>query len=188
VRNLLTRRSDTEPATEDTARETVINPRADGDEPRTRRLSTRRRAIEEPVTERRDIKPLPASGPDAAAGPDPATEPERQRWAHVSAMATLSLIVGVVAVMAALTGLMADEAIVLGVIGGAIAAGGLVGASRRGVTGHSLALIGLVASLGAILLGVLAIGGDLSWLNSKTDEVGRLHSWLLNELPWLKNW
>jgi hypothetical protein len=103
-------------------------------------------------------------------------------------MATLSLIVGVVAVMAALTGLMAAEAIVLGVIGGAIAAGGLVGASRRGVTGHSLALIGLVASLGAILLGVLAIGGDLSWLDSKTDEVGRLHSWLLNQLPWLKNW
>jgi hypothetical protein len=182
VRNLLTRRSDTEPATEDTARETVINPRADGDEPRTRRLLTRRRATEEPVTERRDTKPLPGTESDTTV------EPERPRWAHVSAMATLSLIVGVVAVMAALTGLMAAEAIVLGVIGGAIAAGGLVGASRRGVTGHSLALLGLVTSLGAILLGVLAIGGELSWLDSKTDEVSRLHSWLLNQLPWLKNW
>ncbi len=182
MRNLLTRRSDTEPATEDTARETVINPRADGDKPTTRRILTRRRATEEATADRRDAKPLPASEPDTTV------ESQRPRWAHVSAMATVSLIVGVVAVIAALTGLMAAEAIVLGVIGGAIAAGGLVGASRRGVTGHSLALLGLVASLGAILLGVLAIGGELSWLDSKTDEVSRLHSWLLNQLPWLKNW
>ena len=118
----------------------------------------------------------------------PKVEPERRRWAHVSAMATFSLIIGVVAVAAALTGLLAAEAVVLGVIGGGVAAGGLVGASRRGVTGHSLALIGLIASLGAILLGVLAIGGELSWLDSKTDEVSRLHSWLLTQLPWLKNW
>jgi hypothetical protein len=181
VRNLLTRHSDTEPVTEDTAREPVINPRADGDE-KTTRLPTRRRAtatetVAQPATTETVAQPATATA-----------ETDRARWAHVSPMATLSLIVGVVAVVAALTGLMAAEAIVLGVIGGAIAAGGLVSASRRGVTGHSLALLGLIASLGAILLGVLAIGGELSWLDSKTDEVGRLHSWLLTQLPWLKNW
>ncbi|GAA5196608.1 hypothetical protein GCM10023322_65940 [Rugosimonospora acidiphila] len=174
MRNLLARRhDDTESAAEDaTTRESVINPRAADDQTTTHRIPTRHRATAT-VTE-------PAS--------DTTVEVERPRWAHVSAMATLSLIIGVVAVAAALTGLMAAEAIVLGVIGGAIAAGGLVGASRRGVTGHSLALLGLIASLGAILLGVLAIGSDLSWLDSKTDEVGRLHSWLLTQLPWLKHW
>jgi hypothetical protein len=178
VRNLLTRHSDTAPATEDTAREPVINPRADGDE-KTTRLPTRRHSTATETATETETVAQPAT---ATVGTD------RARWAHVSPMATLSLIVGVVAIVAALTGLMAAEAIVLGVIGGAIAAGGLVSASRRGVTGHSLALLGLIASLGAILLGVLAIGGELSWLDSKTDEVNRLHSWLLSQLPWLKNW
>jgi hypothetical protein len=103
-------------------------------------------------------------------------------------MATLSLILGVLALAATLTGLLAPEGVALGVVGGAVAAGGLVGASRRGVTGHSLALLGLVASLGAILLGVLAITGQVSWLDTKTDEVARVHDWLVAQMPWLKRW
>jgi hypothetical protein len=111
-----------------------------------------------------------------------------RHWAHVSPLATLSLLVGMVALGTTLTGLLAPEGIVLGVIGGALAAGGLIGASRRGVTGHSVALLALLCSLAAIVLGVLAISGDLSWLNSRTDTVARAHHWLLTQLPWLDRW
>jgi hypothetical protein len=106
----------------------------------------------------------------------------------VSATATLSLVIGVLALAVTLSGLLAAEGVALGVIGGALAAGGLVAASRRGVTGHSLAMLGMLASLAAILLGVLAIGGQLSWLNSGTDEVAKAHDWLVAQLPWLKHW
>jgi len=126
------------------------------------------------------------TGRPTTTEPDTVVEPTP--WAHVSGMATLSLILGVAALAATLTGLLAVEGVALGVIGGAVAAGGLVGASRRGVTGHSLAFLGLVTSLGAILLGILAITGELSWLDSKTDEVARAHDWLLAQLPWLKRW
>ena len=110
------------------------------------------------------------------------------RWAHVSAFATLGLIVGLVALAATLTGLLAPVGVAAGVVGGAISAGGLVGASRRGVTGHSIALLGLLASLAAIILGVMAIAGYLPWLDSRTDMVARIHEWLDARLPWMQRW
>jgi hypothetical protein len=121
---------------------------------------------------------------------EPATEPvvEAPRWARVSAMATIGLIVGMVALGATMTGLLAPVGVAVGVVGGAISAGGLVGASRRGVTGHSIALLGLLASIAAIVLGVMAIGGYLPWLDSKTDEVTRARDWLNAHLTFLKNW
>jgi hypothetical protein len=179
----LTLRRDSERVTDETAGGDVVDRRVTEEETTTQRIPTRHRVADDrpTVDERPTVQEPPAAEDTVTAAP------ERPRWAHVSAMATLSLIIGVVAVAATLTGLLAAEGIVLGVIGGAVAAGGLVGASRRGVTGHSVALLGLVASLAAILLGVLAIGGELSWLDSDTDEVGRLHTWLLSQLPWLKH-
>jgi hypothetical protein len=168
VRNVLTRRHD-ERVADGTADERVTE-RRDADQPTLTKTRTA-------VTERPAVKP------------EPTTEVvERPRWAHVSALATVSLIVGVAAIAATLTGLLAPEGAALGVIGGALAAGGLVGASRRGVTGHSVALLGLVASIGAILLGVLAISGQLSWLDSSVNEVTRLHNWIDVQAPWLKRW
>ena len=121
----------------------------------------------------------------------PATEEtvvERPRWVRVSALATLGLVVGLVALIATLTGLLAPAGVALGVIGGAISAGGLVGASRRGVTGHSVALLGLLLSIAAIVLGVMAIGGYLPWLDSRTDEVAKARDWLDAHLSFMKNW
>ncbi len=136
--------------------------------------------VERPV-ERPAVRPVERPA-------EPTVVDERPRWAHVSALATLSLVLGVLAVATTLTGLLAPEGVALGVVGAAIAAGGLVGASRRGVTGHSVALLGLVSSLAAILLGVLAISGDLTWLDSGTNEVTKAHDWLVSQLPWLKHW
>jgi hypothetical protein len=217
VRNLLNRRQDSERPADDTANERVVDRRVVRDEPTTtsrmpaflsRRPTTGRATtgtaattdtaatdriaatdrmaaggttVRDRVVDDRAVKERPATG-------TPDTVVERPRWAHVSAMATLSLIIGVAARAAPFTGLLAAEGVALGVVGGAVAAGGLVGASRRGITGHSLAFLGLVASLGAILLGVLAISGQLSWLDSKTDEVARMHNWLVAQLPWIKRW
>jgi len=122
---------------------------------------------------------------------EPVTEPvveEPRRWAHNSLSAVTGLVVGVVAIGAVLTGLLAPLGVAIGVIGALISLTGLIRASRRGVTGHGAAFVGLVASLGAVVLGVLAIQGELSWLNSDTDQVARLHNWLNETFPWLKRW
>ena len=195
MRNLLTRRPGSEQVADDAADERVADRRVVRDEPTTSRrmpfLSRRADTTTEvrggTAVKDRVVDERPTTG-TAPVVDTPDTVVERPRWAHVSAMATLGLVLGVLALAVTFTGVLAPEGVVLGVIGGAVAAGGLVGASRRGVTGHSLALLGLVASLGAILLGVLAIGGQLSWLDSKTDEVARVHDWLVAQLPWLKRW
>ena len=113
---------------------------------------------------------------------------ERQRWAHNSFAAVLGLVVGVVAVGAVATGLLAPLGVAAGVIGVLISLTGLVRASRRGVTGHGAALVGLLTSLAAVILGVLAIQGALPWLNSDTDQVARLHTWMHTTFPWMKHW
>ena len=115
-------------------------------------------------------------------------EPPAPRWVRVSALATFGLVVGLLALAATLTGLLAPVGVAAGVVGGAISAGGLVGASRRGVTGHSVALLGLLLSIGAIVLGVLAIGGYLPWLDSRTDEVVKARDWLNAHLSFMRNW
>jgi hypothetical protein len=207
VRNLLTGRHNSDRVAADAANERVVDGRVEADKPTTRKmpafLGRRTTAAYDTIqstTPDRTTSRMAAGGTTVkdrtaervgsgrAATTEPDTVVQPTPWAHVSGMATLSLILGVAALAAVLSGLLAAEGVALGVIGGAVAAGGLVGASRRGVTGHSLAFLGLVASLGAILLGILAIGGELSWLNSKTDEVAKAHNWLIAQLPWLKRW
>jgi hypothetical protein len=181
VRNLLTRRTDNEPP-DTAADERVVDRRVRDESTTTRRTPaflSRRQT---------DDRAARVTAPVAKPSDTATTEIEQPRWAHVSATATASLVIGVLALAVTLSGLLAAEGIALGVIGGALAAGGLVAASRRGVTGHSLALLGLLASIAAILLGILAIGGQLSWLDSKTDEVAKAHNWLIAQLPWLKHW
>ena len=208
MRNLLTGRHDSDRVAADAENERVADRRVQTDDRSTSRKMPaflgRRTSTDDETTQ--DATPSRTTSRMAAGGTtvkdrtaervvtgrptttEPDTVVEPTPWAHVSGMATLSLILGVAALAATLTGLLAVEGVALGVIGGAVAAGGLVGASRRGVTGHSLAFLGLVTSLGAILLGILAITGELSWLDSKTDEVARAHDWLLAQLPWLKRW
>ena len=196
MRNLLTRRPGSERVADDAADERVVDRRVREEPTTSRRMPAfLSRRADTGTTEVRDRTPAkdrvvderPTTGTAPVAN-EPETVVERPPWAHVSATATLGLMLGVLALAVTFTGVLAAEGVALGVIGGAVAAGGLVGASRRGVTGHSLALLGLVASLGAILLGVLAIGGQLSWLDSKTDEVARVHDWLIAQLPWLNRW
>jgi hypothetical protein len=114
--------------------------------------------------------------------------PPSTGWIRVSAMATLGMIVGLVSLGAALTGLLAPVGFALGAVGAFLSMTGLVRASRAGVTGHSLALIGLLTSLAAVTLAALAMTGDYSWPNSQIDEVARLHDWLNEQFPQLERW
>lgn len=129
-----------------------------------------------------------ATRPIATAEPVDTTSETRVGWVRVSGMATLGLIVGLVSLGTTLTGLLAPEGLVLGAVGALLSIFGLVRASRPGITGHSLALIGLLCSLGAIALAALAMTGDYAWPNSSTDEVGRAHDWLVDKWSWLGRW
>jgi hypothetical protein len=174
VRNVLHRGR----RTTDAGDAAVENPTVDERDTDTRVVRAREPVRTEPVRTREPVT--------ERVEPEPVTE--APRWARTSMFATLGLVVGLAALFATLTGLLAAVGVALGVVGGAIAAGGLVGASRRGVTGHSVALLGLMCSLVAIVLGVLAISGNLSWLDSKTDEVARLRDWLDAHISWFKHW
>ena len=111
-----------------------------------------------------------------------------RRWTHVSAWATIGLITGIVAVAASLTGLLAAEGIAVGVVSIMICLIGWRSVRRPHVTGHSLVLIGLLAAMAAIVIGVLAVTGDFAWPNHHTNEVDRLHIWLNARWPWLEHW
>jgi hypothetical protein len=119
---------------------------------------------------------------------EPSTEREPRRWARTSFAATLSLIVGVCAVLAALSGRLAPVAIAVGAIGLVLSAVGLAAVSRKHVTGHHVALIGLCASIAGIVLGVLAVNRSLPWLDSTADNVGHLRNWLDARLPFMSDW
>jgi hypothetical protein len=110
------------------------------------------------------------------------------RRMHTSFAATLSLIIGVCAVLAALSGRLAPVAVAAGVLGLLFAAAGLAAVSRRTVTGHHVALFGLVFSIAGVVLGVLAINKTASWLNVDVDQASRLRDWLNSEWSWLKRW
>lgn len=119
---------------------------------------------------------------------DSAWSAEGPGLARVSRWGGLGLILGVVSVCAALTGLLAPEAAAVGVLGLLVSVGGLVAASRPAVTGRGLAGLGGILSLVAIALAVLAMSGRYSWPNSNVDEVSRWHRWLVERWAWLGRW
>ncbi|NJC70322.1 hypothetical protein HC031_11455 [Planosporangium thailandense] len=116
-------------------------------------------------------------------------EPVRPaRWAHTSFTATLSLIVGVCATLGALSGRLAPLGVVAGAVGLLLAAIGLAAVSRRHVTGHHVALLGLVFSIAGVVLGILAMTKSLPWLDSGADNVARLRGWLDAHWSWMRRW
>lgn len=127
-------------------------------------------------------QPIGTTEPDTVV-----EEPVREGWAHVSALATLSLIVGVGAVGATLTGLLAPVGFIGGVLAVALGLIALLGVRRPAVTGHSLVGLGVIFGLAAIALSVIAMTHEFSWLSSNTDEVARLSTWLDNHFSWLRH-
>ncbi|WP_432828172.1 DUF308 domain-containing protein [Dactylosporangium sp. CA-092794] len=122
--------------------------------------------------------------PDTVAEPVPA----RQAPARVSLLATLGLILGIVGVAAALTGLLAPWAIAVGALGLVFSFGGIIAGVRPNVAGRGLGTLGVLVSGTAVVFGILALTGQVGWLDSHTDQVARLKDWLDTQLPWMKDW
>ncbi|HET9516130.1 MAG TPA: hypothetical protein VFO77_00240 [Actinoplanes sp.] len=109
-----------------------------------------------------------SAAPPATAGPRP----------RASLLATFALITGVVAAMLVLSGPLVGYGIGLAGVALILSLGGLSATSRRHVAGKSDALIGVALALGAIVVGVLALTGSLSWLGTDAEPVTRLREWL----------
>ncbi len=109
-----------------------------------------------------------ARGPEVMAGPKP----------RASLMATLGLILGVASALLVLSGPLLGYGIGLAVLALVLSLAGTFATRRRHVAGKSDALIGMVLSLGAIVVGVLALTGSLSWLGTDTQSVTSLREWL----------
>jgi hypothetical protein len=126
--------------------------------------------------------------PARVSEPAPEAVPVRQAPARVSLLATLGLILGVAGVALALTGLLAPWGIAAGALGLLFSFGGIIAGVRPNVAGRGLGTLGVLFSGAAVVFGVLAITGQVSWLDSDTDQVARLNDWLDARLPWMKNW
>lgn len=113
---------------------------------------------------------------DVRPAPEPAAVATRKPRA--SLLATLGLIVSVAAVAAVLTGTLAGYGIAVGAVGAVLSVLGLVATRRRHVAGKTDALIGMLAGLTAVVLGVLAMSGQYDWPTTDGDWVLRLREWL----------
>jgi hypothetical protein len=104
---------------------------------------------------------------------------------RASGLATFGLILGVLAAAAVATGVLAAPGVALGVLGTLVAVGGAATTSRRHVTGRFDAMLGVMLSLGAVVVGLLALGNAIPWPDTDTNQVSRLVDWLNAQFPWL---
>jgi len=106
--------------------------------------------------------------PEVAAGPKP----------RASLLATLGLILAVAAALLVLSGPLLGYGIGLAVLALILSLSGIHATGRRHVAGKTDALIGMVLSLAAIVVGVLALTGSLSWLGTDMQPVNSVREWL----------
>ncbi|MFI7545887.1 hypothetical protein [Actinoplanes sp. NPDC049599] len=152
------------PADEDT----LVNQRAVGSEPKTRDdLKSRDLQAPRPVA-RRDADEKTIEQPPVVAGPKP----------RASLLATLGLIVSVGAALLVLSGPLLGYGIGLAVLGLILSLSGVHATGKRHIAGKTDALIGMVLSLAAIVVGVLALTGSLSWLGTDMQPVVSVREWL----------
>ncbi|WP_203381156.1 hypothetical protein [Paractinoplanes ovalisporus] len=103
-----------------------------------------------------------------AAGPKP----------RASFLATLGLILGVASVLLVLSGPLLGYGIGVAGLALILSLSGIHATGKRHVAGKTDALLGMVLSLGAIVLGVLALTGSLNWLGTDVQPVNSLREWL----------
>lgn len=110
------------------------------------------------------------------------------RPSRISVLATVGLMFSVAALCATMTGLLAQEGAALGVVGFLLAVSGLVASRRPSVSGRGVAGLGALLALAAVLLAVIAMTRRYPWLDSRTDEISRWHTWLVGHWTWLGRW
>ncbi len=102
----------------------------------------------------------------------------RDKKPRASLMATLGLILGVAAALLVLSGPLLGYGIGVAVLGLVVSLAGMFATRRRHVAGKTDALIGIALSLAAIVVGLLALTGSLSWLGTDMQPVNSLREWL----------
>jgi hypothetical protein len=152
-------------------RSTPVQPRRD-EEPTTADL---RKAPPPPPPSTVSRPVFPKSDGTPAEKPTPIMAGPKPR---ASLLATLGLILGVAAVLLVLSGPLLGWGIGVAGLALILSLSGIHATGKRHVAGKSDALIGMILALGAIVLGVLALTGSLSWLGTNTDTVPAFRHWL----------
>ncbi|GAA1787776.1 hypothetical protein GCM10009682_07200 [Luedemannella flava] len=146
------------------------------------------RVVTDPTTTGRitPVTTAPVVTEPDTADTEPAAVPRGPR-PRASLSATLGLLFGVVAAATVLTGVLADFGLALGVLGALFSVGGFSATTRRHVAGRFDAILGFLLSLAAVVLGILAVTGSLSWLSLDTDTIPAFHTWLHSQWSALTN-
>ena len=97
---------------------------------------------------------------------------------RASLLATLGLMFGVASALLVLSGPLLGYGIGLAVLALILSLSGIHATGRRHVAGKTDALIGMMLSLAAIVVGVLALTGSLSWMGTDMQPVDSLRNWL----------
>jgi hypothetical protein len=187
---LLSRNSDTvttdesRPATDDDATMVVTDDRVRDTQPAVREEQpvVGRAQVDEREAARRRLAAPPPSGtvvdttrPEVVVGPRP----------RASMLATLALILGVVAALALLTGMLTGPAVAVGAIAALMGFGGLSATTRRHVAGKSDSLLGIALGLATVVVGALTLTGTLTVFDGEANYVTQARDWLQAQLPWL---
>ncbi|GIF36443.1 DUF308 domain-containing protein [Actinoplanes xinjiangensis] len=117
----------------------------------------RARAVSEPVT-----VPVTTPAPRARA----------------SLVATLGLVLAVAGALLVLSGPLLGYGVGVSAVALVLSLAGIFATRKRHVAGKTGALIGVVLSLAAVVIGVLALAGQLWWLGTDTQTVTELRTWL----------
>ena len=155
-----------------------------------------------PVRPRRDetladLPPAPKAAersgpPPAPPGPTGATAVDRptdrpldrptgrpvDRRPRASLLATLGLILGVASLLLVLSGPLMGYGIAVAGLALILSLSGVHATGKRHVAGKTDALLGMIFSLAAIVLGVLALTGSLGWLGTDVQPVNSVREWL----------
>ena len=98
--------------------------------------------------------------------------------ARTSLIAMLGLVLAVAGTLLVLSGPLLGYGIGVAAIALLLSIAGVFTTRKRHVAGKAGALIGMVLSLGAIVIGVLALTGQLNWLGTDVQTVPELRTWL----------
>jgi len=131
--------------------------------------------VSRPVFPKSDDTAVSEKTPTAVSEKTPVVAGPKPR---ASLLATLGLILGVASVLLVLSGPLLGWGIAVAGLALILSLSGIHATGKRHVAGKTDALIGMVLALGAIVLGVLALTGSLTWLGTNMDTVPTFRHWL----------
>ncbi|BEL11547.1 hypothetical protein Q0Z83_097380 [Actinoplanes sichuanensis] len=98
--------------------------------------------------------------------------------ARASLVATLGLVLSVAGALLVLSGPLLGYGVGVSAVALVLSLAGVFATRKRHVAGKTGALIGVVLSLAAVVIGVLALAGQLWWLGTDTQTVSEFRTWL----------